>query len=467
MRVGTPISSQLIQAAWNNFNPGKPTKKTGPNRPVARDVPMFWNNLIPMDMVGVEPTEDVNGLSFKEIRRFADEHEITRIVIETCKDQLCKLRWTFRIKPKEGENSQVAKERSEKDTRVKFLNQFFKSPDKEHDFYQWLRMLMEEVLVLSVVPIWKREDLLDRPYGFYLLDTATIKRCVDDMGLTPDPNLPYPFNVGYQQIIKGEINAEFTKNNLIWYNVNPRTWAFYPYSPIEQIILTLSTGMRRMAMQLAHYTDGNVPAMFMKVPKEWSVDQVKQFQNYWNELMSGNLGEMAKGWAIPGEADPVFPQKETLKDDFDEWIARVICYAYSVSPNAFIKNLNRATSEQAREQADEEGLQSRIMLVTRLMDLIVEKWFGYDDIEFHLILDRPQDSKKQAEIDNIYIRSGVKSVDEVRRELSLGPIGAPNRVYTNNGYIPLMEGDKPAFDVFQQKLIREEGSDKGNSDNQI
>jgi hypothetical protein len=57
------------------------------------------------------------------------------------------------------------------------------------------------------------------------------------------------------------------------------------------------------------------------------------------------------------------------------------------------------------------------------------------------------------------IRNGVKSVDEVRRERGYPPIGAPNRVYTNNGYIPLTEGDEGRFDVFQQRLETGETKD--------
>ena len=319
-------------------------------------------------------------------------------------------------------------------------------------------MLLEEFCVIDINAIWAQTGLDNTVYALRLLDVATLRRCIDDMGVTPSPLYEYPHNIAYQQIIKGLITSEFTTDELIYYIRNPRVNKFFGYSPVEQILLTIATGMQRMAFQLSHYTEGNIPAMFLRAPKEWGLEQIKAFQLYWNELMTGNLGELSKGWMIPGDIEPVFPQKETLKDDFDEWIARVVCYAYSVSPNAFIKNLNRATSEQAREQADEEGLQSRTALITEILNLIQKRWFGFKGVEFHLLYDRPQDSKKQAEIDNLDIRNGTKSVDEVRRERGLPPIGAPNRVYTNNGFIPLTPNDKGQFDVFQQKLIRTDNS---------
>jgi hypothetical protein len=36
---------------------------------------------------------------------------------------------------------------------------------------------------------------------------------------------------------------------------------------------------------------------------------------------------------------------------YDEWLARVICYAFSVPASAFISQVNRATSETFRAQA--------------------------------------------------------------------------------------------------------------------
>jgi hypothetical protein len=460
-REGTPIGNEaisFIQNEWNSYNAnmesvGRPPKKSSKIPVRTWDVPSLFNTIHQLD-VGIEPEgKDPTGMGISEIRRFADEHEITRAVIETCKDQICKLPGKWQLIPRYGQTIEEVRVANESDTRITSLNKFFKRPDKEHTTKQWLRILLEEILVSDTVIIWKQEDILDRVYSLPIIDTALIKRCVSESGQTPSADLEYPDNIAYQQVIKGRVNKEFTTDEMIYYVRNPRAWAFYGSSPVEQIILTLATGMRRMAMQLAHYTDGNVPAMFLRAPKEWSKDQIAEFQLYWNVLMSGDFGELSKGWMIPGDIEPIFPQKETLKDEFDEWIARVVCYAYSVSPNAFIKNLNRATSEQAREQADEEGLQTRKSIVCEIMNLIQEKWWGYEDIEYVLLEPRQEDSLKQTEQDNINIRNGSKSVDEIRRMRGDAPIGAPNRFFTTNGWLAMTEGDIDKMDVFQQRIL--------------
>ena len=44
------------------------------------------------------------------------------------------------------------------------------------------------------------------------------------------------------------------------------------------------------------------------------------------------------------------------KAAFAKWVAHVISYAFSVSQQAFVSQVNRATGETQKEMAEEEGL---------------------------------------------------------------------------------------------------------------
>ena len=59
---------------------------------------------------------------------------------------------------------------------------------------------------------------------------------------------------------------------------------------------------------------------------------------------------------MPGSLNVQFTKDALLKDDFDEWLARIICYAFSVPPTPFIKQTNRATADNASDTAQAEGL---------------------------------------------------------------------------------------------------------------
>ena len=95
-------------------------------------------------------------------------------------------------------------------------------------------------------------------------------------------------------------------------------------------------------MQLLHFTEGNVPAGVATGPAVWSVDQVKQYQDWFDNLMSGNLGERTKVIGV----HPT-PSTRRSKDEFDEWLARVVCFAVLIVAGTF-----RAADEQGQRPAE-------------------------------------------------------------------------------------------------------------------
>jgi hypothetical protein len=69
------------------------------------------------------------------------------------------------------------------------------------------------------------------------------------------------------------------------------------------------------------------------------------------------------------------------KDDFDEWLARIICYAFSVPSQWAVKLMNRATADNQSAQAEDEGLEPTKEWVKDLIDEIIAEEFDSPDLE--------------------------------------------------------------------------------------
>ena len=82
--------------------------------------------------------------------------------------------------------------------------------------------------------------------------------------------------------------ADFSADELIYLPRNARAHKLYGFSPVEQIALTVNIALRREAATLDYYRAGSTPDAFATLPKEWTVDQIRQFQDYFDALMSGN-----------------------------------------------------------------------------------------------------------------------------------------------------------------------------------
>ncbi|HXT06175.1 MAG TPA: hypothetical protein VN715_04470, partial [Roseiarcus sp.] len=145
-----------------------------------------------------------------------------------------------------------------------------------------------------------------------------------------------------------------------------------------------------------------------------------QFQDYFDALMSGNLARRRMVKFMPAEFKLTETRQPPLKDLYDEWLARLICYAFSVPASAFVTQVNRATSQTLRTQAATEGLVPLKAWAKRLLDRVIGLSFGEPDLEFFWVGDDAVDPLEQAKTISILVAAGVKTVAEARAELGLG-----------------------------------------------
>ena len=186
--------------------------------------------------------------------------------------------------------------------------------------------------------------------------------------------------------------------------------------------MTVNIALRRQVTQLAYYTEGNVPEAFMGVPETWTPTQTGEFQRYWDDIIEGSLAQKRKLRFIPGAIKYQPTREPVLKDEYDEWLARVVCYAFSISPTAFTKQVNRATAQTQKQSADEEGLAPLQLWVKDMIDRILVEDFNSPDLEFTWFDDTEADPQVLMTVNTGYVAAGIKTRNEVRAEIGLDPI---------------------------------------------
>jgi hypothetical protein len=200
------------------------------------------------------------------------------------------------------------------------------------------------------------------------------------------------------------------------------------------------SALRRQLWQLDYFTEGSIPDALIGVPQGWTPDQIKQFQDYWDTEFAGDLARRRRAKFVPGDtAAKVVQTKEPqhivsrfrssqpraaascanfgitkghdaiihlsaafrfevpprgcsyaggtsnprTRDDFDEWLARIVCFAFLVPPQWAVKQMNRATADNQSAQSEEEGLEPTKEWVKDLIDEIIAEEFASPDLELH------------------------------------------------------------------------------------
>ena len=433
----TSLSPEIISsrqwAAGQRFNSGmQPQEWFGPGAPMPPAAPPSvkgrqWDYPAGTNLAYI-PRGD-QAISFADLRGLALNCDLVRLVMETRKDQLCKMKWD--VHPQKD----LAKDAGAL-AQAKAAVKLLKRPDLVHSFNQWLRMLLDDMFCIDAASIYCRPTKGGGVYALDLLDGATIRPVVAEDGRMP---LDGP---AYVQVLKGVVTAHYDRTELLYLPRNPLTWRVYGLSPVEQIIITINIILRRQLHMLQYFTEGNLPDALLEVPENWSTAQIAEWQQYWDSLFAGNTAMRRRGTWVPKGMIPHQMKEVDLKNPLEEWFARVVCYAFSVSPQPFVQTINRATAETAQKAALAEGLAPIMEWVADSLNQCLEV-AGFDKVEFGWEEETSVDPAEQAKIDDLDVKNGIRLRSEIRAERGLEDDGIPDFIMTNTGPVLVSEIGKP------------------------
>ncbi len=201
----------------------------------------------------------------------------------------------------------------------------------------------------------------------------------------------------------------------------------------------------RELYQYNYYQEGTIPDIIVTVPTSWTPAQIAEFQASFDFLLQGNAALKSKVRFMPGDTKPFSIKEPILKGEYDEWLVRIMCFAFSISPVQFVSMMNRATSETSKQAADEEGLMPlQTWFKDEIMDPIIQEpmfGFGWADIEFVYTQEEELDHKDESIILVSYVKEGIMTRAEAREDLGLDPISGADELTVDSKDGPIKLSD--------------------------
>ncbi len=362
--------------------------------------------------IGTQPRR-FEGPSFEQLEALSENLDMLAMAIATREDQMGNLTGSWKIRKQPGQLL-----RPKPDQRCADLDNFFRRPDGRQSFRSWMRELVHQQLVYDAPAIYVRRTIGGDVYRLEVVKGSTISVLIDKTGRMPDAPAP-----AYQQIIQNVPVINYSADELIYWPRNRRTGKRYGYSPVQQVIMTVNIAIRREVAKLNYFTEGNVPEALVSVPETWTPEQIERFQVVWDAL-NADQRTRSKMKFVPGGMRFQQTVNDTmLMGPVDEWLARVICYAFSLPPLPFVQQMNRATADTSNDAALSEGLQPMMLWGKDMLDHIGQNSFGYDDIEWVWDEIDNVDPAEQQVRDIDLVKAGLKSIDECLIERGADPVG--------------------------------------------
>ncbi len=341
------------------------------------------------------------------LRRFA-ETPVARKAINTIKDRIAGMRW--RIQPRKG---RALDELANGADRVRILTDVLEAPNPDDSFRSFAEQVLEDLIVggFGAAELRLTGDTA-RPLELWPVDGATIKMRADWDGRPDAPR--YVQTTGK---VGPDAQVVLNDDELMYMRLNPRTHTPFGLGRLEVAFETINEFLaaHRFAAKLA----ANSVVQYALWLKDLTPEHHDRLIRWWQDeiegtgrvpILSADQKPEVLRFAAGTDAD--------LRLQWQEFLLRMIADAFDLPPMflGLEGDVNRSTAQELSATA----FQTAIVPTARLFaehitrDAIAKK-LGWHDLEFVFIdVDAPNE-REQAEIHEILLRSGVLTVNEVRR----------------------------------------------------
>ncbi len=341
------------------------------------------------------------------LRRFS-ETPIARRAINAIKDRIAGMRW--RIQAKQGRSVETIPDGP---IRAQTLIQNFDSPNPDDSFRSMAEQVLEDVIVggYGALEIQETGDPA-HPLVLWPVDGASIRMKADWDGLPSSPR--YVQSTG-RWGAEGEI--VLNDDELMYVRLNPRTHTPFGLGRLEVAFETINAflGAHRYASRLASnsvveyalWLQGLTPEHHERVIRWWQ-DEIEGTGRV-PILSVENKPEVLR---FGGGTDA------DLRLQWQEFLLRVIADAFDI-PAQYLgveRDVNRSTATEMNDLAFRQAIvPTARLLAEHLTRDAISKKLGWRDLEFVFADVDTTDEMEEAQIQEILLRNGVLTVNEVRK----------------------------------------------------
>jgi phage portal protein BeeE len=388
------------------------------------------------------------------LRRFA-ETPVARRAINVIKDRIAGMKW--RIQARSGRSMAQIPNGA---LRAQILTANFEAPNPDDSFRSFVEQVLEDVIVggfgaieldrvaeweLPVdgatqpgvaltaagesvrtrgraevaMPMWAGNAAAAFPLLMWPVDGATI-RILSDWDGRPDS----PRYVQVTGLFGADGQIVLNDDELSYIRLNARTHTPFGLGRVEVAFETINEFLSahryagRLAsnsvVQYALWLQGLTPSNHERLIRWWQ-DEIEGTGRV--PIMSADSKPEVLRFAAGNDAD--------LRLTWQEFLITIIADAFDL-PAQFLgvtSDVNRATAAEMTEMAFRSAIVPTARLVAEhLTRDAIGKKLGWTDLEFVFIDVDATDEMEQAQIDEILLRNGVLTVNEVRRNRGLTEI---------------------------------------------
>ena len=387
------------------------------------------------------------------IRRLASKPYVD-MCITTIVDEMSAIEWD--IVPREG-----VELTSEIQAQIDHVKSFFENPNSNKESFEEIRRkYIRDILEVDAGVINKIFNLKGEMVEIVARDGSTFTKNPDIFGMLTDrEDLIQESNIAqnnkemrlmepgwitaadarekaaYFQYgwITGARPVPFGKKEIVWLERNPRTDSIYGRSPVEILGNTIQTLIYAIEHNLEYFNDNSIPKGIIGLEGA-DADEIRAFQSQWKEQQrtkdsAGNWKKIFHHVPIVGTT-PQFTRLQFTNAELEllegqKWWAKLVWACFGVT------SVELGYTEDAKGLAN-QIVQSNVFKKRAINPLLrLEEYrinheilpeFEYPDIEFKFLTFDVDEETKKAQLYQLQLNAGYRSINEVRLDEGLDEV---------------------------------------------
>jgi len=365
-----------------------------------------------------------NQITFSTLRRMAASNWVDRTCINTLRDEISgSVPWDITpVDPKSYYDKKFQE----------YIMELLRRPNKNNENWRtFIDKIIEDILVVDAGTFEKVRDSSGLITELYHVDGATIKPCYDEHGMIGEP--------AYQQYLPNrnldKPVAEWNNEDLVYIMWNPQgsidNFGF-GQSPVESGLAVGTAFLHAEAYNLMFFKNNTIPPMIINMGKEVPPAEIDKFRSFLAAEMQGLQGFHAPVIASFNEGFKVenllAKPNDMAWEKYVEWQMRWKVALYRMSPQdiGFTLDQYKVEGETQLQLSKNKAINSLKNVIKQYLDSEVLHDVALDkyatNLQFDWVDTDVVDPVDQANVDKVYLQTGVKSINDIRQRDGLDPI---------------------------------------------
>lgn len=405
--------------------PGPPTWGNTPHPLFAWDNP--WNYAIPQSPKQ-RPGQKV---TIQTLRDVADTYPVLRACIQHKKRVLSQV--PIEVVAKDTSDKSPSTVKAKKTAQGFFEAQGTLGEPWERRSHFESKMI-EDLDVIGAAAIYFEYNRGGKMIQALNIDSSTIRPRVDAWGW------PGPGEDAYEQWVLGMKVTSFTPREMRYDGLFPISYSPYPKSPVEYLIGTVNTALRAFDWNLKWLTDGNSPDRIIALPESWTPGQIREFAEYWDSTLAGNIAARQKTKFVPAGGSQVGTptRKDQEFSELELWLLRITCAIEGVTPASigFAGEQYKVSQEASMKTTTTYGVGVLLDFRKSIYDDMLVR-MGYDDLEVKNVSVEEEAARDRAERLTMMVSKSILTPNEARAEEGLDPLPGGDELLMQGAMVPL------------------------------